>query len=98
MAGVAPQRYLTQLRVEEAQSLLTKGNLPLSDIALICGFGDQSHFTRVFGQMTGESPGAWRRARTSQRSEECAPTPATSPERFPAAPVTMTTGGRSQTP
>lgn len=85
--GVAPQRYLTQLRIEEAKKLLTKGNLPLSDIALICGFGDQSHFTRVFGEMTGESPGAWRRTRTSQRSEESALTPAPPPERFPAAPV-----------
>lgn len=85
--GVAPQRYLTQLRIEEAQKLLTKGNLPLSDIALICGFGDQSHFTRVFGQMTGESPGAWRRARISQRSDECAPAPTASPERLSAVPT-----------
>lgn len=71
--GVAPQRYLTQLRIDEAKKLLTKGNLPLSDIALVCGFGDQSHFTRVFGQLTGESPGAWRRARTAQLSEESRP-------------------------
>ncbi|MGQ4827916.1 helix-turn-helix domain-containing protein [Enterococcus faecalis] len=36
--------------------------MPLSDIALMCGFGDQSHFTRVFRQIAGTSPGAWRRS------------------------------------
>ncbi|QEL22084.1 helix-turn-helix transcriptional regulator [Bosea sp. F3-2] len=73
--GVAPQRYLTQLRIEEARKLLPKGDLSLSDIALVCGFGDQSHFTHVFKKMTGESPGAWRRLRASQRPEETASRP-----------------------
>jgi AraC family transcriptional regulator len=61
--GVAPHRYLMQLRVDEAKRLLLQPHLPLADIGLICGFGDQSHFTRVFGQVTGVSPGAWRRAK-----------------------------------
>lgn len=60
-AGVAPQRYLTQLRIAEAKKHLAAQHSSLSDIALICGFGDQSHFTRVFRQITGTSPGAWRR-------------------------------------
>lgn len=62
--GVAPQRFLMQLRVAEAKKHLSQQHLPLSDIALMCGFGDQSHFTRVFRQMTGTSPGAWRRGQT----------------------------------
>lgn len=61
--GVAPQRYLMQLRIAEAKKHLAQGHLPLSDIALMCGFGDQSHFTRVFRQFAGTSPGAWRRGR-----------------------------------
>lgn len=59
--GVAPQRYLLQLRVSEAKKHLVQQHLPLSDIALMCGFGDQSHFTRVFRQLAGRTPGAWRR-------------------------------------
>jgi AraC family transcriptional regulator len=35
--------------------------LPLADIALICGFGDQSYFTRVFSHSVGCNPGTWRR-------------------------------------
>ncbi len=59
--GLAPHRYLMKLRVEEAKRLLAQPHVALSDVALICGFGDQSHFTRVFRQMAGTTPGAWRR-------------------------------------
>lgn len=62
--GVAPHEYLSRLRMEEAKRLMTNTELPLVDIALICGFGDQSYFTRVFSRNIGTSPGAWRRART----------------------------------
>ncbi|WP_457831280.1 helix-turn-helix transcriptional regulator, partial [Staphylococcus aureus] len=55
--GLAPHGYLMQLRLEEAKKLLLQPHLPLVDIALICGFGDQSHFTRVFGRLTGATPG-----------------------------------------
>jgi len=68
--GVAPQRYLMQLRITEAKKHLSQQHLPLSDIALMCGFGDQSHFTRVFRQLTGTSPGAWRRNQKDLRISE----------------------------
>ncbi|MGO4408220.1 helix-turn-helix domain-containing protein [Bosea sp. RAF48] len=64
--GVTPQLYLTRLRVEEAKNLLTTGKLPRADVAPICGFSSPRHFARVFGQITGESPGAWRRKHPSQ--------------------------------
>src|SRR5271167_548192 len=59
--GIAPHQYLSQLRIEEAKRLMTTTQLPLADIALISGFGDQSYFTRVFSRQVGASPGAWRR-------------------------------------
>lgn len=62
--GVAPHEFLSQLRIEEAKRLMLSTKLPLADIALICGFGDQSYFTRVFSRCVGASPGAWRRARS----------------------------------
>jgi len=33
----------------------------LSVIALLCGFTDQAHLSKLFRQHTGETPGAWRR-------------------------------------
>ncbi|WP_199089819.1 AraC family transcriptional regulator [Bosea sp. ASV33] len=66
--GVAPQRYLMQLRIAEAKEHLSQQHLPLSDIALMCGFGDQSHFTRVFRQLAGTSPGAWRRGQGDRQT------------------------------
>lgn len=61
--GAPPHRWLIMQRVERAQSLLVSSDAPISEIALTCGFADQSHLTRVFRRATGLSPGAWRRER-----------------------------------
>lgn len=59
--GQSPHQWLTQRRIERAQALIRQVDLPLSEIAVSCGFADQSHFTRVFTDIVGQSPGAWRR-------------------------------------
>ena len=63
--GVTPHRWLTERRVARAKSLLLGGNASLAQIALECGFADQSHFTHVFTATVGASPGEWRRAATA---------------------------------
>ena len=35
--------------------------MPLSEIALDCGFADQAHLCREFSKSTGKSPAAWRK-------------------------------------
>jgi len=62
-AGVGPHGWLVNQRVEAAKALLRDDTLSLSEIALRCGFSDQSHFTRTFSRVAGTSPGAWRRMR-----------------------------------
>ena len=52
--------YLNRIRVRTAAGLLAYSDLPLSTVALDLGFYDQSHFTRVFRQLTGATPGAFR--------------------------------------
>src|ERR1700724_1736944 len=59
--GVPPYRWLTKQRVERAKELLREPGRELADIAQLCGFVDQSHFTRVFSRSEGYSPGRWRR-------------------------------------
>ena len=59
--GLSPHQFLMRKRIERSQELLLCGELDLADIAMICGFMDQSHFTRVFGKFEGHSPGKWQR-------------------------------------
>lgn len=63
--GLSPHQWLTQRRVDKARRLLIVEEFNLAQVALACGFADQSHFTRVFTAVTGSSPGAWRRAKST---------------------------------
>lgn len=58
--GQSPHQYLIRRRIEHAQSLIRQG-LPLAEVAVRCGFGDQSQLTRAFTQRVGTSPGRFRR-------------------------------------
>jgi len=61
--GITVHRYVMQRRVEKAQQLMLTTAEALSGIALSCGMSDQSHLTRWFRRVVGETPAAWRRAR-----------------------------------
>lgn len=63
--GTTPHGWRQQRRVAQARLLLRQGGLPLQDVALRCGFADQSHFTRIFRRSTGATPGHWRRLQQS---------------------------------
>lgn len=54
--------YLKSLRVKFACRELFNPETELATVALAAGFADQSHFTRVFKQFTGMTPGAFRLA------------------------------------
>jgi AraC family transcriptional regulator len=58
--GVGPQRYVIQRRIERAKTLLRRTREPLALIALEAGFGDQSHFTTIFGREMGITPRRFR--------------------------------------
>ncbi|PJJ59523.1 chromate resistance protein ChrB domain-containing protein [Hymenobacter chitinivorans] len=53
--------YIRKLRIEKALGLLDSTTYPLAEIAYLTGFSDQSHFTRIFKQHTGQSPSAYRK-------------------------------------
>ena len=59
--GLPPHQWLRNQRLQRAQDFLLNSNLGMAEIALLCGFAHQSHFTRIFSQYIGTSPGAWRR-------------------------------------
>jgi len=66
--GQSVAQYLNHIRVERSKELLRDRSLPLVEIADRAGFEDQSYFTKVFGRLTGMSPGRYRKNR-GQREE-----------------------------
>jgi len=59
--GSCPMAYLAVRRVERAKLMMASTGQRLTDIALACGFADQSHLNRCFHRIVGVSPGLWRR-------------------------------------
>jgi AraC family transcriptional regulator len=59
--GLPPMTYVKMRRIERAKALMTSTDQQLTEIALICGFADQSHLNRSFRKVNGVSPGRWRR-------------------------------------
>ncbi|CAN7290354.1 AraC family transcriptional regulator [Rhizobium sp. LjRoot30] len=59
--GMTPYQWLLNERIMRARKLLRGSEASLSDVAISCGFADQSHFTRVFTNVVGMAPGNWRR-------------------------------------
>jgi AraC family transcriptional regulator len=68
--GVGPHTYLTRRRIEAAQGLMLTTRDSLTEIALTCGLADQSHLSRWFRRIVGESPRAWRRMRRGEIEDE----------------------------
>jgi AraC family transcriptional regulator len=62
--GESPHQFVLRLRIERAQQLLEKMDVPLSHIALESGFTDQSHLTQAFKRHLGQTPHAYRRDRS----------------------------------
>lgn len=67
MIGTTPNRYLRRYRAQRAAELLCGTGLRVTDIALQCGFQDESYFARAFRQEYGCGPTEYRRAPTSCR-------------------------------
>lgn len=59
--GVSPHGYVTRRRVAAAQALIARSDVPLAEVAVMCGTVDQAHLNRLFARHCGVTPGSWRR-------------------------------------
>ena len=59
--GLPTKQYITQVRVLAATELLRAGTLPLAEVAVRCGWYDQSAFSKQFTKVVGVTPGEFRR-------------------------------------
>jgi AraC-like DNA-binding protein len=62
--GLPPHAYQLCLRISHSRELLLEG-APAADVALRCGFADQSHFNRHFKRFNGVTPMQYARGHTS---------------------------------
>ena len=65
--GVPIVTYLTRVRVEQAKMLLLSTDLPVADLCMYVGLNSRQHFSAVFRQVTGMSPGEYRRLDSHSR-------------------------------
>ena len=59
---MTPTQFLMAQRVQTARRLLARTDRDVAEVATSVGFYDQSHFTRKFRMVTGQTPAAYRRA------------------------------------
>jgi AraC-like DNA-binding protein len=59
-AGISPQQYLFQFRLNKARELLKKASLSIREVAYSVGYQDQLLFSRMFKKTLGMSPSEYR--------------------------------------
>lgn len=60
--GTSPLKYLNTLRIQAAARLLRSTELPVTEIAIRCGWSDGNYFSSKFKQSTGQSPLEYRKS------------------------------------
>ena len=58
---ISPADYLRRYRVAKSMELLCGTDLPISQVAEMCGFVDMSAFSRVFRMFEGDTPSGFRK-------------------------------------
>jgi AraC-like DNA-binding protein len=53
--------YLNSIRLEHSKKMLENSDRTVSEIALDCGFSDQSYFSKMFSAKFGKTPTDYRR-------------------------------------
>lgn len=61
LLDTSPSQYLHEVRIQAAQQRLSESDAPLAEIAVDCGFCDQSHFAKRFKATVGLRPLDYRK-------------------------------------
>nr|WP_249176918.1 helix-turn-helix domain-containing protein [Burkholderia cenocepacia] len=61
LTSESPKGFITRVRIEMACVLLETPGASIKQVALQCGYGDETSFRRAFGQLIGMTPADYRR-------------------------------------
>lgn len=61
VTGLSPIEYISRQRIHLACELIEQGDIPLSNVAELCGFSDRLYFQRAFKKRTSLTPGEYRK-------------------------------------
>ena len=60
--GCSILQYITSRRISLAIRYLEETAIPVSDVSMLCGFDNDSYFSRIFKRFTGETPASYRKS------------------------------------
>ena len=60
--GRSPGQLILSTRIDVARGMLTGSDMPLAQIADLCGYADQAGFSRTFTRLVGIPPGRYRKS------------------------------------
>ena len=61
--GVSPKEYIKEKRLGYAKQLLETGEVSIADTAFLCGYSENTHFSREFTKRVGVSPNEYKKIR-----------------------------------
>ena len=61
------KRYILQEKIRRSRNLLQYSDYSIQEISFYLGFSSQSHFCKVFQEITGETPGHYKRQFTNRK-------------------------------
>ena len=56
LTGIGLNEYINIARVSAAEKLLSNTDMPITEVAMKCGFNDSNYFARVFKKLKGITP------------------------------------------
>ena len=71
--GIDAAQFRAEARARHAWTRIVGSDEPLVQIAVDCGFADQSHMTRSINRLTRCSPGSWRQSAAVTSVQESDP-------------------------
>ncbi|MBQ6697766.1 MAG: helix-turn-helix domain-containing protein [Oscillospiraceae bacterium] len=64
--GTSPNKYINELRISKAKTLLANTNMTIAETAEHCGFNTEHYFSRVFKTHEGLTPNEYRKKTSAE--------------------------------